>query len=802
MFKNNLKIAWRNLVKDRQFTFLNLLGLSTGLACVLLIYLWVHDELGMDKFHQNDSRLFQVMQNIPLGDAGVETSDHTPDLLAKSLKEEIPAIEDAATIKFPDRDGNPEGIISLGQPGVTIKAKEIFATPNFFNVFSFHLLEGDKDKVLAASSNVLLSDKLAMKLFNSTKEIIGKTVTWDRGNGQSSYANGTYTVSGIFEAPPANSSMQFDLLFAHDLYAEKNAKYINWNSSNPSTYLLFKKGAGIQPLNDQLRNFIKSKLTGDVYGQKWAGALFLQRYSDTYLHNHYENGIIAGGRIENVKLFSIIAVFILVIACINFMNLATARTSRRLKEVGIKKVVGASRSMLVFQFIGESILMVFLSLAGSMLLVWFLLPAFQEITGKNIVLHFNADIILSVLGITLVTGFLAGSYPALYLSRFKPVMILKGKLNRSASESFLRRGLVVFQFTISIILIVSVLVVYEQMQLIQTKNLGYNKDNIIHFANEGKLETALQPFLSEVKNLPGIMNASDMEGDMFGNNGGGSGVDWPGKTADIEFNGLNVDYDFMETMGLQMKEGRMFSRKYGTDSSGVIFNETAISAMRLKDPVGKKVQLWGNEVQIIGVVKDFHAESVYKKIAPFFLRFSTNNPNIIAKIKAGKEQETLAQLEKLYKAYNPGLPFQYTFMDNDYQALYSSEKRVAVLSKYFAGIAILISCLGLFGLAAFTAQKRQKEIGVRKVVGATVSNITLLLSKDFLKLVFIAVLIAFPVAWWVTNHWLQSFAYRIHISAGIFLTAGASVVLVTLLTISFQTLKAAIANPVKSLRTE
>jgi putative ABC transport system permease protein len=800
MFKNYFKITFRNLLKDRQFTLLNLIGLATGLACTFLIYLWVSDELSIDKFHKKDNQLFQVMQNVSLADEGILTLENTPDLLAKSLTKEMPEVEDAVIIKSPDPDDNPKGIISVNDAG--IKARELYVTNNFFNVFSYHLIQGNKDKALSDKYNVLLSDELAVKLFHSTKNIIGKTVKWNRGNGQSENLNGTYIVSGIFEAPPANSSNQFDVLFTHALYFEKITHNINWFSSNPSTYVTLKKGTNVQQLNEKMRDFIKSKFKPGSDERKWAGTLFIQRYSDKYLNNRYENGAPVGGRIEYVKLFSIIAIFILVIACINFMNLSTARASRRIKEVGIKKVVGASRGSLILQYLGESILMTILSFVIAILLISTLLPAFKEITGKNLSLHFSPGLILSIAGITLVTGIISGSYPALYLSGFKPALVLKGKLNTSAGESWIRKGLVIFQFTISVILIVSVMVVYKQMQLIQTRNLGYNKDNIIHFSNEGELRQNQQSFISETKNIPGVVNASDMEGDMLGNHSGGSGINWPGKTESIEFSGLYVDYDFMETMSLQIREGRPFSRQFGSDSSGVIFNETAIAAMKLKNPIGKTVEMWGNKEKIIGVVKDFHFESLYKKVGPFFLSYRKNTNNILVKIKAGTEKETIGRIETLYKKYNHGLPFEYKFLNDDYQALYASEQRVAVLSRYFATMAIIISCLGLFGLAAFTAQKRQKEIGIRKVVGASVNNVVMMLSKDFLKLVLIAVLIAFPLAWWLMQQWLESFVYRVNIGADSFLVAGASVIFITLITISFQSVKAALANPVKSLKNE
>jgi len=800
MFKNNFKIAWRNLIKDRQFTLLNLVGLATGLACTFLIYLWVSDEMAVDKFHKNGARLYQVMQNGSAGDGGIMTMEHTPDPLAAAMLKELPEVEDAAIVKSPDDDESATGILSSN--GASIKARELYVTPNFFDVFSFNLLQGNKGQVLSNKNYVLLSDDMATKLFHTTKNAIGKTVQWDRGEPGPKSVTGTYTVSGIFHTPPSSSSMQFDILFTHELYVERSVQDINWGSSDPATYVLLKDGTDIKRFNSRIKNFIKARFAKGSDDEKWSGTLFAQKFADKYLNNHYENGVPAGGRIESVKLFSIIAIFILVIACINFMNLSTAKASRRIKEVGIKKVVGATRWALILQYIGESLLMAFMSLVLAIVLVWLLLPAFKEVTGKTLYLNLTGSLIFSAFAITVITGIISGSYPALYLSGFRPAMVLKGKLTASAGESWVRKGLVVFQFAISVILIVCVIVVYKQMALIQTKNLGYNKDNIIHFANDGKLQQNEQAFIATVKTVPGVLNATDMEGDMVGNHSGGGGIQWPGKTERIEFSGLYTDYDFMETMGLQMKEGRMFSNKFGADSDAVIFNETAIKQMHLKDPIGKTVSLWGSKKQIIGVVKDFHYESLYKRVGPFFLSFRKNTSNILVKIKAGTEKETLARLEKVYNIFNPGLPFEYAFVDDDFRVLYASEQRVAVLSRWFASVAIIISCLGLFGLAAFTAQKRQKEIGIRKVVGASVSSVVLMLTKDFLKLVLVAVLIAFPLAWWAMEKWLQSFAYRVNIGAAVFVVSAASIILVTLLTISFQSIKAAVANPVRSLKAE
>lgn len=801
MVKNYFKTAWRNLIKDKQFSFLNLLGLSTGLACVLLIFLWVNDELSVDKFNVNDNDLYQVMKTSPNADGTVTTYPSTQGLLGQSMQNELSEVQYATVVRAETSD-EASGIISTSNK--RFKASSEFVDQNFFKVFSYRIIDGNINGFASNKYGVLLSDKMALRLFKTTQNITGKTIEWSRGE-----FTGSYIVSGVFQSPPENATDQFDLIFNYQMLLQsKEAKYIaDWGSNSEHTYLLLKKGTDVNAFNKKIKDFTKEKIKQFYPGDKgmlhWEGDIFVQKYSDRYLHGNYINGKISGGRIEYVKLFSIIAIFILVIACINFMNLSTAKASRRMKEVGIKKVVGASKGSLILQYIGESILMAFASLIIALLLVELLLPAFREITGKDISLHFNINLIGAAISIALITGLIAGSYPAFYLSGFKPVSILKGKLITSSGESWIRKGLVVFQFTISVGLIVSVLVVYQQMKLIQTTNLGYNKDNILTFSNDGDIKNNLTPFFTEIKKLPGVINVTSESGDFFGRaNHSGSGIDWEGKDPNlgIEYYGTKVSANFFETMNLPIVDGREF--RGDADTSSVIFNQSAIAAMGLKNPVGKMVSLWGHRKQIVGVVKDYHFKSLYEKVGPSFIEYQPNNETTLVKITAGNEKQTLAGIKNLFSKFNNGLEFNYSFLDDDYNKLYASEHRVAVLSKYFAVIAILISCLGLFGLAAFTAQKRQKEIGIRKVIGASVSSVVTMLSKDFLILVSISLLIAVPLSWWLMNNWLQSFAYRIKIMPWIFVIAGFSVIVITLLTISFQSIKAAIANPVKSLRTE
>jgi ABC-type antimicrobial peptide transport system permease subunit len=800
MIKSFFKMAWRSLVKDRQFSLLNLAGLSIGLTCALLIFLWINTERSYDKFHKNNARLYQVMQNEPSGDGSVQTFPNTPDLLAATMKQELPEIQEAVIAVPPDADENSRGVVAVND--ARIKAHEMYVTPNFFDVFSYKLLEGNPHQALSDKSYVLLSESLAMKLFHTTHNIIGRTVTWDRGLGTQGSAsmNGSYTVSGVFADPPENSSQQFDLLFTHALYFAHITHDISWFSSSPPTYVLLKKGTNVAQLNKKLESFIRKRFRPGTDQYKWAGTFFLQPYQDTHLYNHYENGKVSGGRIAYVQLFSIIAIGILIIACINFMNLSTARAAKRIKVVGIKKVMGATRAALILQYLGESMLMTIASLMLAALLASMLLPSFGNIAGEHITLHLTTGAWTTIALITLLTGLLAGSYPALYLSGFRPAKVLKGGAERTGGEAFIRKCLVVSQFSLSAILIVTVLVVYGQMQLVQNKNLGYNKDNVLRMTNEGGIAHSQEAFLADVRTLPGVAYASDMEGDILSDHSSGGGVDWPGKTKGMEFDILYLDYDLMETMGLQMKEGRTFDRNHPTDKNGLIFNETAIAAMHLKNPIGQPISLYGTKGQIIGVVKDFNYESLYKRIGPLAIGFRDKNSNIFIRIRAGREKETLAHLASVYKKYNPGLPFEFSFLDKDYQALYAAETRVSDLSKYFAGIAIIISCLGLFGLSAFNAQRRQKEISIRKVVGASVKDVVVLLSKDSLVLILLAVLIAFPLSWWAMHRWLEGFAYRISLSPGLFVTAGTALIVITLLTISFQSIRAAVASPANALK--
>jgi putative ABC transport system permease protein len=789
MFKNNLKIAWRNLIKDRQFTFLNLLGLATGLTCTILIYLWVHDEYQFDKFHEKDARLYQLMEHRK-GKGEVFVADESSGLLAETVAAQNPDVEYAAA----EAPAAWFQKFTLSVSDKNLKATGQYVGKDYFNIFSFKLIDGNPDKVLADKNNIAISDELAMKLFNTTQNLIGRKIVFQQDR--------IFFVSGVFEKVPVRSSEQFDFLLSFEYYKQIQPWVTSWGNTGPHNFIVLKKGSDVDVFNKRIAGLIE-KSSGDT-----SRSPFAMRFSDNYLQNSFDHGNRIGGRIVNVKLFSIIALFILTIACINFMNLSTAKASRRLKEVGIKKVVGAGKKQLVFQFLGESILLTFIAVVLSVGLVYLLLPQFNRITGKEISLYPDAELIAGLIGIGLFTGFVSGSYPALYLAGFDPIMILKGKMRNSIGEIWARRGLVIFQFAISIFMIVGVLVIYRQIQYIQNKDLGYQKDHVIRMDCEGKLIANEENFIAQLKKVPGVVNASFTYNVMIGRNYGDNGLEWVGKPPNeyIYFEGFGGGYDFIETMGMKLAEGRSFSKNYGDESHNIIVNEEAVKIMGFKNPVGKNVTLFGNPKQIIGVVKDFHFESLRETVKPLYMNLIKQDSSpwnkLMIRVQAGREVETVERIRNLYERFNPGFPFDFHFIDELYEKQYAAELRVGILSKYFAGLAIVISCLGLFGLTAFTAQKRQKEIGIRKVIGASVPSLVAMLSMDLLKKVLVAILIAVPISWWIMNQWLNGFAYRIPIGIGVFLIAGFSIIVITFLTVSYQSIKAAFRNPVTSLRSE
>ena len=783
MLKHNLILIYRNIKRSLSYFFINLIGLSAGLACTLLIFLWVTDELQKDKFHEKDQRLFQVMEHQQYA-TSIMTTSSTPGVLSDALKEEIPEIEYAATTSWISP-------FTLSIEDHNVKADGYYVGKDYFNIFSYNLVKGDADQVLEDKHAIVISEELAERLFGTKENVLGKSVQLQHDK--------VFEITGVFENIPSASSYQFDFVLSFELFKDENQWVLQWGNNGPSTYVTLHEGSNANEVSEKIKDFVKGK------NEESNVSLFLKPYSERYLYGRYENGQPAGGRIEYVRLFSIIAVFILLIACINFMNLSTARASGKAKEVGIKKSIGAQRHLLAFQFIFESFFTAFVSLLVAILMVWLFLPQFNLITEKEISLNLlDPDLLLWMLGITIATGLIAGSYPAIYLSGFNPAVVLKGEVKGSWGELFVRKGLVVFQFFLSIIMIVSVIVISRQMEFVQSKNLGYKKDNLIRFPIEGKVETSTATFIEEVKKLPGVLNVSSMGHSMLGQNNNTSGLSWEGKDPDdlILFENVRVNYDLLETLGVEMAEGRSFSRLHSTDTAKIIFNEAAIKIMGFEEPVGKVIRLWDEyDLEIIGVVKDFHFQSLHEDVAPLFFMLNPENTwNMLVRIEGGREKETLEALTDFYASYNPGFTLDYKFQDQEYARMYAAEQRIATLSTYFAGFAILISCLGLFGLAIFTTERRIKEIGIRKILGSSSTNIVMLLTGNFTKMVMLSILLGIPISYWLLDQWLARFAFHVELEVWYFIAAAAIALFIAWLTVASQAIKASHVNPVKCLR--
>jgi putative ABC transport system permease protein len=785
MFNHYLLLIYRNFLRSKSYFLINLTGLTTGLTCTLLIFLWVRDEYRMNKFHEKDARLYQILEHQKYADE-IMTTTSTPGILAETLKQEMPEIEYAATTTWIS-----PYTLSVGDHNV--KAEGYHAGEDYFNIFSYKLIQGDPGQVLKDKYSIIISRDLAKRLFGSEDNVLGKTTELQHDK--------SFHVTGVFEPNP-HSSLKFDFILSFEYYKDDNKWVTEWGNNGPPAYVVLREGSDPIAFEKKIKDYVKGKNKDSNV------TLFLQKYSDRYLHGKFENGLPAGGRIEYVRLFSIIAVFILVIACINFMNLSTARASRKAKEVGIKKSIGAARESLVIQYMSESIVTALLSLVVALAIVWLFLPQFNVITDKRMELMWNdSQLYVWFIGIALFTGIMAGSYPALYLSGFKPAAVLKGVVRGSMGELWARKGLVVFQFFLSVILIVSVLVIYKQIEYVQNTNLGYKKDHLIQLPREGKLwGNDLTTFLAEVRRTPGVVSASSIGHSLLGRSNNTSGLKWEGKNPedDILFENMGANYGIFETLGLEFVEGRPFSEEFGADTSKIIFNEAAIRVMNMKDPIGKKIRLWDQyDLEIVGVVKDFHFESLHDAVNPAFFRLSPGNTwTIMIRLEAGKEKETLAALTKLYGQLNPGFTFEYQFQDVEYADQYAAEQRVATLSSYFASMAILISCLGLFGLAAFTAERRLKEIGIRKALGSSSANIVMLLSGDFTRMVLLSILLALPASYWLLDQWLAKFAFHIDLKAWFFIVAGLIALFIAWITVASQAIKAASVNPVKCLRTE
>ncbi|HYJ64250.1 MAG TPA: ABC transporter permease [Parafilimonas sp.] len=810
MFKNYLKIAWRNIRKNKTFSIINITGLAIGLSCFLLIALYVMDELSYDRFYPDADRIYRIHSDIKFGGADLHMPV-TSDMMGELLKKDYPQIENYTRIYT----FNGDKLIKKGNDYIDEQyVANVDST--FFNIFQLPVIEGDIRHALVEPNTVVVNETTAKKYFGTT-HVVGKTIETKDDK------NPYYKITAVVKDIPANAHFHFDFFFSM-----KNVDY-NWGqitSHNFYTYIRLKKGTNYKAFEKNFDQYIdkyvlpfakKFMNINSMDEFKKAGNYLqysLMPLTDIHLHSDRSFELSANGNIQYVYIFSAVALFILIIACINFMNLTTAHSANRAKEVGIRKVLGTEKKNLITQFLFESTLTVFISLIIAIVIVYAVLPLFNDVATKQMTTQslFTPYILPLLIALPFIVGLMAGSYPAFYLSAFKPIEILKGKLKLGSKSGGLRSVLVVFQFAVSIILIVGTIVIYKQLHYIQTKNLGYSKDQVLVVNGISSLNKNTDAFKNEVLQLPGVVTGT-LSGYLPVANTYRSDNTYSKESVLTATNGFDmqnwsIDYDYIKTLNMQIIKGRNFSREFGGDSNAVIINETTAKILGYGDPIGKKIFRSVDDeghvaaLTIIGVVKNFNFETLHKDVGPLGFTLGGGFGFGAFKINTSNIQNLIAQIQTKWKALAPGLPFSYNFLNESFDKMYRAEQRVGKIALIFSVLAIFIACLGLFGLATFIAEQRTKEIGIRKVLGASVQGIVQMLSKDFLKLVAIAFVFAAPLAWWAMNTWLHDFAYRINIEWWFFAFAGLGALAIALITVSFQAIRAATTNPVKSLRTE
>ncbi len=808
MIRNYLKIAWRNLRKNKVYSFINITGLAIGLASFLLIALYMMDELSYDRYNDKADRIYRINSDIRFGGGDLHLPV-TSDMMGQILKKDYPMIEQYTRIYA----SSGSKLIKKNKDFIT-EDYVAHVDSTFFDVFSMPVIAGNTHTALIEPNTVVITESAAKKYFGTT-DVMGKILETkdDKPN---------YKITAVIKDIPTNSHFHFDFLFSM-----KNVDY-DWGdltSHNFHTYLLLKKGADYKQLEKGFDQYIEKYVLPSIQavmkikdmdefrksGNRLEYSLIPLTKIHLYSNRSFELG--AGGNIQYIYIFSAVALFILLIACINFMNLTTARSASRAKEVGIRKVLGTEKRFLIFQFLTESTLMAVLSFVLAVLVASLVLPLFNNIADKSMSLkNLLSPVILPLLILLpFAVGLLAGSYPAFFLSAFRPIEVLKGKLKLGSNSGGLRSVLVVFQFSTSIILIVGTIVIYKQLNYIQQKDLGYNKDQVLSIYSVYTMGDKVSAFKNSVLQMTGVQSGTLSSYLPVSNSSRSDNTFFKNQLLDqkdgIDMQNWRVDYDYFKTMGMHVIKGRGFSHQFGGDSTAVILNETAAQLLGYPDPLGQKIYkiMDSNKTKaftIIGVVKNFNYESLKQSIGP--LGFFIGDRAAVASFKVNTTdlKGLISKIGSLWKEMNPGMPFGYEFLDDSFNKMYKSEQRVGKIALIFSTLAIVIACLGLFGLATFISEQRTKEIGIRKVLGASVQGIVQLLSKDFMKLVGISFIIAAPLSWWIMNNWLKDFAYRIPLEWWIIGAAGLIALLIALTTVSFQAIKAAIANPVQSLRSE
>lgn len=790
MVKNFFKVAIRNLWRNKSFSFINIAGLTIGMAAAILILLWVQNELSYDRFYKKADNI-ALLYSRDANNGRVDLWSNTSALIAPDLKKDYPEVEDAVrfrTVYFltsvGDRHFNTEGA---------------FADSTFLSVLNFPLLEGEAKNALNDNHNIVITKSMAVKLFGK-EEAIGKIVRID--------STDNFKVTGVLKDLPGNTQFTYQYLLPWSYMTKLGwDAQQTWASDNATTYVLLKPGSSFKAFDAKIRNLVKSHINqGPGVGRE----LLVQPFSREHLYSKIENGQLVGGRVETVNMFITIAVFILLIACINFMNLSTAKSEKRAKEAGIRKVVGAQKSSLIAQFIGESTLIALIAFGLALFIVKVGLPAFDDVVGVPLAVNFgNVYYWLFAAGFILLTGLLAGSYPAFYLSSFRPAEVLKGTFRKVNTLIAPRKILVILQFSFAIMLIICTIIVQSQLQFARNRDTGYKKDGLVYIFSQGDVQKNYNVIKHDLLSSGAAVSITRAFSPITRVWGTITNVTWPGSTESdkkVNFLQFGADEDFARTTGATILQGRDIDMdKYQTDSTAVLLNESAVKVMRLQNPVGQQIRNGqGQLCHVVGVLKDFIIESPYDPVKPMIVQgLSAGYLVVHFRLNpANSTADNLAKAEKIFKKYNAQYPFEYYFADEQYARKFRQEQRDGTLSGLFAGLTIFISCLGLFGLAAYMAENRVKEIGIRKVLGASVGSIAALLSGDFIKLVIVSILIASPIAWWAMGKWLQNFNYHIPVEWWVFVAAGLGAILIALITVSSQAIKAALANPVKSLRSE
>lgn len=786
MIKNYLKIAWRNLIRNKSFSLLNIVGLSIGLAVTALILIWINFEMGMDQFHENKDRIYQVYNKAPV-DGELWTWNSTPKVMASVIEKDYPEVETVSRFYY-------DTPLLFAKGDKRIKSTGTIVDPDFLKIFSFPLLEGTVETVLEGVNSVVITEAFAEKMFGN-EPAVGKMVKVDNAD--------SFMVTGILKDLPENSMFHFEFLIPWKYLVQKGEDDKNWGNNSVGTYVMLKEGTDYEAFSGKIETLRKryDKVSPDM-------VTYLYPWSRTWLYAEFENGEEIGGRIDLIRMFGIIAAIILIIACINFMNLSTARSEKRAKEVGIRKTVGAKKGALISQFLGESILISFLAAVIAIIVVLLALPSFSTFIEKPLSLDLtNVRFWLAALGVVLFTGVLAGSYPAIYLSGFEASRVLKGTFKKMDSPITPRKVLVVFQFTVAIILISATMIVGQQLRKVEDRQSGYAKNNLVYTMMEGDTEKNYTLIKEELLASGTAVSVTKTGSPITQTWSNSWGIQWKGKEEDNKtlVYRFPADDAFAKTMGVEMVVGRDFDlERFPTDSTAAIINESALALMKFEDPIGQIIRDNGIDWHVIGVVKDFVMNSPFQKVEPMFIAGAKAYFNVVH-IKFNEElktTESIATAEAIFRKYNSEYPFNYEFVDQAYATKFNDEKRTGKLVNMFTLLTIFISCLGLFGLASYMAENRIREIGIRKVLGASIISITTLLSLDFLKLILVALALAIPTSWYFMSGWLEGFAYRVDISWSTFVLAGILALGIALITISYQAIRAASANPIKSLRTE